>query len=282
MYEKVFEIFNVSQAPRKTYLNMVVGSSCCGAVFLQGLLYTVGGTTGEEINTTTNRVSCLNLKEDDLEWKDVAPMNKKRFGHGTAILNDKIYVTGGVDENGLYLRCGECYNPTSNAWTKISAMKLARSTHALAACKGHVYAIGGRLKDDNGSRLVSVERYDPGSDSWDEIAPMKTFRSWLAAVPMDDNYIYALGGESRDDKIEKSVERYDVITGEWNNVSAMQESRHCHAASVVQGKIYTVGGACQSGVILCSLECYDPTTDEWSMIDDELDENFINHALVAV
>ncbi|CAK8684664.1 unnamed protein product [Clavelina lepadiformis] len=213
---------------------MIVGRSCCGAAFLQGLLYTVGGTTGEEINTATNHVSCLNLKKDDLEWKDVAPMKKKRFGLGTTMLN------------------------------------------------GHVYAIGGRSKDDNGSQLVSVERYNPESDSWNEIAPMKIFRSWLAAVPMDDNYIYALGGESRDDKIEKSVERYDVITGEWNNVSAMQESRHCHAASVVQGKIYTVGGACQSGVILCSLECYDPTTDEWSMIDDELDESFLNHALVAV
>ena len=58
---------------------------------------------------------------------------------------------------------------------------------------GHVYAIGGRSKDDNGSRLVSVERYDGESDSGDEIAPMKFFCSWLAAVPMDDNSIYALG-----------------------------------------------------------------------------------------
>ena len=58
---------------------MIVGRSCCGAVFLQGLLYTVGGTTGEEINTTTNRVSCLNLNKDELEWKDAAPMMKKRL-----------------------------------------------------------------------------------------------------------------------------------------------------------------------------------------------------------
>ena len=27
---------------------------------------------------------------------------------------DRIYVTGGVGENGIHLGCGECYDPTSN------------------------------------------------------------------------------------------------------------------------------------------------------------------------
>ncbi|CAK8684656.1 unnamed protein product, partial [Clavelina lepadiformis] len=189
-----------------------------------------------------------------------------------AIDQGLIFVGEMIDDDGRY--AGEI--PLHYCWTTIKENEINMDS----LCKINLNFVSNKPLDDviSNEKLViencqcskilgkemtrcvrKKERYDRESDSWEEIAPMKIFRSWLALVPMDDNYVYALGGEASDDKIQKSVERYDIITGEWSNVSAMQESRHCHAASVVQGKIYTVGGACQSGVILCSLECYDPT-----------------------
>ena len=75
-------------------------------------------------------------------------MNIARTAIGSATLDGMLYTVGGecalveTQENTLYLRCMECYDPVQRQWIPKPEMKIARSFVAVAALNGLLYAIG--------------------------------------------------------------------------------------------------------------------------------------------
>lgn len=75
-------------------------------------------------------------------------MNIARTAIGSATLDGMLYTVGGecalidTQENTLYLRCMECYDPVQRQWIPKPEMKIARSFVAVAALNGVLYAIG--------------------------------------------------------------------------------------------------------------------------------------------
>ena len=75
-------------------------------------------------------------------------MNIARTAVGVCSLDGLLYAVGGEcaladsQENTLYLRCVECYDPVLRQWIPKSEMKIARSFVALAAVGRFIYAIG--------------------------------------------------------------------------------------------------------------------------------------------
>ena len=97
-------------------------------------------------------------------------MKTGRQEPGVAVLNNKIYVTGGwvtqYDDNS---RSVECYDPDTNTWSKVANMNFARCQHALASLNGKLYAIGGLYWSGPGygfTVMDDVEVYDPADDTW--------------------------------------------------------------------------------------------------------------------
>merc|ERR1712126_526598 len=83
------------------------------------------------------------------------------MGTGVAVLDGKIYVTGGFDEKGKKrLNDVECYDISSKTWTTLAGMNKERSGHSLLAINGSLIAVGG-----SGS-LSSIEEYDVDNDTW--------------------------------------------------------------------------------------------------------------------
>lgn len=78
-------------------------------------------------------------------------MNIARTAIGSATLDGMLYTVGGecalidTQENTLYLRCMECYDPVQRQWIPKPEMKIARSFVAVAAVNGFLYAIGKSL-----------------------------------------------------------------------------------------------------------------------------------------
>ena len=122
----------------------------------------------------------------------------KRGAASAAVLNGKIYVTGGagslpgVKENGIHparphnvVATVDVYDPATNTWSSARPMLLARNHHASAGVGGKLYVIGGRV----GSAFISgtsnnvdlVEAYDPATDLWTARLRMPTPRSAIAA-----------------------------------------------------------------------------------------------------
>jgi len=116
--------------------------------------------------------------------------------------------------------------PALNAWEAVAPTATARTSHAVAAFDGKLYAVGGYNGD--GGRRSSVERYDPVTNAWEEVAPMGTARAAHAMAVLNGK-LYAVGGDEADEEAEgvisNTVERYDLATNAWEEVAPMATAR---------------------------------------------------------
>lgn len=109
--------------------------------------------------------------------------------------------------------------------------------------------------------------------TWARGAAMPLVRSYLAAVVGPDGRIYAMGGEGHAGKPTKTVQAYDVRTGQWTLRAPMPIPSAGPLAATVGGKIYVVGTSGKTQV-------YDPERDRWR-IAGSLPPHFMASAAVA-
>lgn len=75
-------------------------------------------------------------------------MNIARTAVGACSIDGMLYAVGGecalvdTQEDTLYLRCVECYDPVLRQWVPKPDMKVARSFVAVAGVGKYLYAIG--------------------------------------------------------------------------------------------------------------------------------------------
>lgn len=226
-----------------------------------GCIYAVGGidavkgaATGiEEYNPRSNK------------WTHLTTMETRRLQFGVALVNGKLYVTGGRD--GLMtLNNVECYEPKTDKWETLTSMLTHRHGLGVAVLSGPIYAVGGH---DGWSYLNTVERYDPQTLHWSFVAAMNTPRSTVGVAVLQ-NKLYAVGGRDGSSCLN-SVEVYDPHTNKWCLVSPMVKRRGGVGVSVLRGYLYAAGGhdapaSSDSSKQFSSVERYDPRTDEWGLI----------------
>src|SRR6187399_1301515 len=117
---------------------MVVLLLCCGA--LVGARAQNGGT-----------------------WQTLAPMPSFRQELASAVLDGKVYVMGGLDENVVSTATVEVYNPATNSWSAAAPLPFIMNHNSAAVAGGRLYCFGG------GGNVTFV--FDPPSNSWSTVAP---------------------------------------------------------------------------------------------------------------
>lgn len=117
---------------------------------------------------------------------------------------------------------------------------------------------------------AGVQRH---AGTWSRGAAMPFVRSYLAAVAGPAGRIYAIGGEGHAGKPTKTVQAYDLHTGQWTLRAPMPIPSAGPIAATVDGKIYVVGA---SGKI----QVYDPGRDTWRIVGS-LPPHFMASAAVA-
>ena len=197
----------------------------------------------------------------DFTWVQKADMPTPRRGHTSAVVNGKIYVIGGVPDEGTGSRFStvEEFDPVINAWTKKSDMPITRAALSSSVVNGRIYAIGGG--SDDGQSIV--EEYDPATDTWTRKADMPTPRRWLATCAVNGR-IYAIGGLTSDAiQGTRTVEEYDPATDTWVRKAGMPMGLWALCANVVNEKIYVLGGR-PDYIAIPNVYAYDPATDIWT------------------
>jgi len=130
-------------------------------------LYIMGGTNrGEKEINATVVVEKVDPNADGME--DVAPMNEARHDAFGAAMNGKIYVAGGLQENGPFytvLNTCEVYNPSTDEWQLIPSLNVSRYSASMVCFEGALYVVGG-LKDKTKSRELSMEMFDSEMNEW--------------------------------------------------------------------------------------------------------------------
>jgi Kelch motif len=190
-------------------------------------------------------------------WLTFAPMPSFRQELATAVLNGKIYVIGGYNENTVSTDTVEVYDPATNKWTSAHPIPLPLNHNSAAVAAGKLYSFGGLSKQ--------AFVYDPVSNSWSAVAPMNSLHDATPAVGVIDDKIYVAGGVNLLGTSTREVEVYDPAAKTWTGLASMHVARNHVSGGVINGKFYAAGGRGSTDAPT-DLEVYDPQTDNWSTL----------------
>ena len=260
---KVLKILNLSKREMQNYPDYPYAVRGHCTVKLNGIVYCIGGCEPSTINDY-DKVYQLNLNETNLRWKEVVPLNGKRFWMGATIFRGCLVVAGGLSGHCILSSVEFSQNPLK-IWRMASSLLHKRCGNALAVCNGSLYALGGY---DRTTCLSSVERQYRFNEPWQYVASMLIPRYGLTVVSLN-GCLYAIGGSSTPNKKKalNTVERYDPGLNKWTFVSEIRFRRSFHCACVFDEKIFVIGGTDDSENVIKEIECYDPSKDEWCIVE---------------
>ena len=75
------------------------------------------------------------------------------------VLQDKLFVSGGCNNQSEALKSVECYDPGTDTWSRVADMNIPRYGHSLVTLQGKLFAIGGWGGHGD-------EVYNPENDTW--------------------------------------------------------------------------------------------------------------------
>ena len=153
---------------------MMVARSNHTATVFEGKIYVLGGTTENEDYAAGDEDYATDRVEVYLptanRWLTLAPMPTARHFHSAAVLDGKIYVSGGRLNSSGPCDVLEAYDPLAGTWTTLASMSHGRKDHSSVAFNGKLYVFGGWVSSQG--RTNHVEVYDPASNSWARAADM--------------------------------------------------------------------------------------------------------------
>ncbi|XP_029908885.1 kelch-like protein 25 isoform X3 [Myripristis murdjan] len=246
--------------PKQTFLAPEKEFSACA---IGCKVYVTGGRGSE--NGVRKMSGSMTLS---IRMVQRAPMLIARFGHGSAELENSLYVVGGHTaiagvfpaSPSVSLKQVERYDPLCNKWTMMAPLRDGVSNAAVVSAKLKLFVFGGTtIHRDKASK---VQCYDPVGNRWNIAAECPQPWRYTAAAVLGSQ-IFIMGGDT--EFTAASAYRFDCDTNQWTRVGDMTSKRmSCHA--VASGnKLYVVGG--YFGTQRCkTLDCYDPTSDSWNSI----------------
>lgn len=128
-------------------------------------------------------------------WTELAPMNTPRTFHGSAVLDGRLYVFGGISGTTVmpeYLAGGEMYDPLTDTWTPIAEMPVTFYAGSSGAMEARAWACHGV---QNNGVSAACHQYDPASDAWASGFNANIARDHVGSF---GSPIYAAGGLRHD------------------------------------------------------------------------------------
>jgi N-acetylneuraminic acid mutarotase len=174
-------------------------------------------------------------------------------GIGAATVQEyggRIYLFGGVAEDGKLNRDVLSYDHVFDKWSKVSELPTLREHLSSAVLNGEIYIIGGRTSGFE-SNLNLVEIYNPLKNSWRLGPQLQVKRGGHASVVFGDA-IYVFGGERNEGTIEE-VEKLTLEKNTWETVSKMPNPRHGLTALPAENGIHVITGGRRPGLSISNI-----------------------------
>lgn len=208
----------------------------------------------------TNAIEAYDTRAD--VWHTCeSPDTTPRAYHGTACLDNLIYVIGGFDGT-EYFNTVRVFNPVTKLWTEVAPMHTKRCYVSVATLGGCIYAMGGF---DGHLRQNSAEKYIQTSNQWTFISAMNRKRSDASAASLNDK-LYICGGYNGQECLD-SAECYDSETNVWTLITPMRSHRSGVKVIGYRNNIYALGGF-NGAIRLNTGERYNPATFTWQEIPE--------------
>ncbi|MFD4260810.1 S8 family serine peptidase [Streptomyces sp. NPDC058534] len=232
-----------------------------------GKLYSVGGFDGAR--TTPKGFVYDNINQ---RWDPLPDLRAARQRASAAFIDDKLYITGGWDNNGKLVGLTEVYDPKAGTWTGAATPPQGYAAAGTAALDGKLYMVGGcgpangTLEGDCGRTDVQV--YDPASDTWSNVADYPVSAGWVTCGPIAGK-LYCAGGMNSRKGLVKEAYTYDPVHDHWSPIAPLPVPAWASAYSSGGGKFMVSGGirgGLVTGIATNEGYAYDPERDAWSPI----------------
>jgi N-acetylneuraminic acid mutarotase len=245
---------------------MPTGRSGLVVAAVNGVIYAIGGQDAA-FKPLAKVEAFLPGAGTLVAWASKAPLPARRSGpDGAAVINGKIYVAGGNNDQSQATRSLFVYDVAGNYWTTKAAMPMASYGGAAAAIDGKLYVIATPPGEDQFfTAPTRLFRYDPATNTWTQRAsPPHHHHGGIARAI--NGKLYVAGGLTLywDDaprvRAWAELDVYDPVTNTWTTKAPMPGARYGGSAGVINGKLYVAG---RKNPLVSTLEVYDPATNTW-------------------
>ena len=198
-------------------------------------------------------------------WETLAPLSLARQETGAALLDGKVYVTGGLLSGNPSSNTAtmEVYDIAGDLWSGLEPMPLGLDHHGMVELGGLLYVLGGNTRSLTGSGVVRDEMfvYNPVNDTWSPGPPLPALRAggWAAA---HSGRIYFVGGSDGAGVSHSSFYIFDTAVGGWSTGTPMTVARNHLNVVIHGGYLYAIGGRHLS-TSYTAIERYDIANDSW-------------------
>lgn len=203
----------------------------------EGALYLFGGQIPGGLTS-----SSLRYLVGEERWDELRPRPVAARGAQAALLGEKIYVPGGVGEDGKPLARLDIYDPRHDVWEQGASLPMPLGDYALVAFEGRLYLFGGW---DGVSVQASILIYDPLEDSWSWGSSMPRGRSRAAAVVLMDK-LMVVGGfdgeQALSDVLVYFPQRDQSGEVPWKQAAELPQRRFGMGAVSLTDTLYLFGG----------------------------------------
>ncbi|XP_069042056.1 kelch-like protein 23 isoform X3 [Lepisosteus oculatus] len=147
-------------------------------------------------------------------------------------------------------------------WVEGPPLLKSRHSHCAVGRGEELFVLGGSM---DAGPVADVERLLMGEPSWRSCSPMVRAVERAAAVSMGP-CIYVACGLDENGDVYSGIQRYHVLTDQWDVVSYSPLPRYDLLATVLNGALYLFGGKALR---------LDVETDEWTVLEEVcLDRKF--------
>ena len=189
---------------RITCSEMPTARSCATAVGYHSMLIVVGGVIEVEGKWTTISTTEV-LDTTNGCWYTCNNLPSPCQQMIPAIMNDKLYLLGGVDEDGklspqMFVASLDTLSTHQLNWQ--SAPNTPWCGSAPVVLYKFLLTIGGRQQQ---SRTSEVYTFNPSTGQWKHLRNIPAARSGPAVVSVDDNNILVIGGSTIKNKCSNTI-----------------------------------------------------------------------------
>ncbi|MEV3902542.1 kelch repeat-containing protein [Mycobacterium sp. NPDC050551] len=229
-------------------------------------VYAISGSTGAGDDQVTSSAEALELAprrpQPAAAWRALPDAQTPRLMMASTVLDDEIWIAGGMLGHSQSLDTVESYDPKTGAWQKHPPLPIPLHHATAAAFRGEMIVIGGATDTvAEASNKVFALR----GGAWEELPSLGFARAAPSAAVVDDKLV-VVGGQN--DK--QLVTATEVFDGEsWSTAADLPTPRE-HLVAVSDGTyVYTVGGrALTADENSSAVERFDPEAGTWERLPD--------------
>ncbi|XP_022810242.1 kelch-like protein 2 [Stylophora pistillata] len=174
---------------------------------VKGKIYAV------QVNTTDQKTTVVKYNVELCKWEtvDLSFDQDCRLNTCVVAAGRHLFMIGGWKKTKEYFAKGERFDTVDKKWEEIADMQAERAGAFGVATREKIFVAGGLC---GGKLPITCERYDISTNEWQLFQGLNVPRYCGSMVQLSGK-LYVLGGVSKGNPSELSVECYDTASDKW-------------------------------------------------------------------